>query len=907
MKSQNGFVCVLSALSWLIPVYHTFPHNDIRDDSSSELVPRAPTPRKVSVILDMYGAPSGNAGGTTPEGQALDYSKLDIHAEVQFHGTPTDGIMRIGVVYTPDFGGVEGHGTINVKDFGVEKLGQQINLRPNGDSIDDPIRIVYDVGQTGLTNAELINLDNGKGIIQRAYAIQPGYKSGSNGCVAYAERLVKSIGLAIPPDYVNIQQQGQIAMTAKNVDLKLMMIRYKKLALKTGGEDRLHHMYDLENPAEPARDPMYMKDGKTYLEGQDEPLPDSDDEAGNCPAKLVRRAGACSRSKLVSDDQVFIDEKLNRADLAPISQYDELPADGSPWVDNPADPSKIRGIKEYTVAKTFGQGTRFIPSAGDRLSAAVPEAWRVGARATVVLVELVAKQAAGIAFRLAASLVFGPIGAIITTVIGAIVDLVLGIVHGTDLGADTDPVGILRRQFFGSAKKTGTEKCAAAGHDNCTLLMGASTLSGAFHLSNKEVIALLIHFNEGYPMTIDDLATALKPGIGTDATPPSPDAPFWVQCHSTEVSTGREGVEMIPGNCNRPEWGVHADKLIIPPHNTPASQIFPTLIAPNNTNGDCKLVNDAASTKTYTLPDGSNLTTHGEPVAIQCGLAGRGIQIETDPNAITETSDSNATADAGTPNSSDSLEHSPAAPPKAIFADMKAAGALCLTGKTPENTVCFSSGSYHAWQGTQFTGFEFGDISALTIPTGGKLTYAYTQGGTGAGPGGAASARGAIKELTASGTISKNDHDLIQLLRAKRGTFNVTVPAKIPSACLHFEENLGGATVCFGVGGWDLDPNLYAKKAKGISVHDGATAYIYAGTYGDQTGAVVQGDIPDLKQEVFGDANWSGQIAAMAVIAPSVPAADPAVVAAGNAPPAGAASAQPQPSIPPAGTDQLYR
>ena len=146
----------------------------------------------------------------------------------------------------------------------------------------------------------------------------------------------------------------------------------------------------------------------------------------------------------------------------------------------------------------------------------------------------------------------------------------------------------------------------------------------------------------------------------------------------------------------------------------------------------------------------------------------------------------------------------------------------------------------------------------------------FQTGQTGTGAGGAASVGTKTlvydhsEAVTAGSDIYKRFQ---QLLTGPHRKFNVNVPTKLPSVCLHRDVKLGGATACFGVGGGNLDAK-YAKLAKSISVKDNATAYIYAGKYGDQTGAIVQGDIVDLKDEALGDGDWNEAIAAMAVIHP---------------------------------------
>ena len=411
------------------------------------------------------------------------------------------------------------------------------------------------------------------------------------------------------------------------------------------------------------------------------------------------------------DDQIFYDEKLLNKNLesAP-SALDELSFDDRLYPYIPcASPSKkrsinrlqrrdcnqLRGVKEYNIAKTMGT-TRYIPAgAGTLVDAAGLDAWQIAARATVVFVDLIAEQIVGTVARLAVSALFGPIGAIVGVVIGVVVDIILEMVHGTGLASDTDPLGILRKTFFGDAKKKGNEKCEGAGHSNCTILLGATTISGAFKWKNKEAIAFLIKYNGGYPITVDDMAKGLA--TANYDTPAPADAPFYVNCSRTQTQAPQMGVDYWTGRCNEPVYSLRPELIRLPESNRTASAAFADMISRDNPNGDCKLVNDAASTKKYPLPDGTHLITHGEPVAIECGLRGRGVQIDTDPDAVTETPGSSN-------NSTDGLEHSPPAPKQSNFTDLCTSGGVRLQGDSQDHSACFSSGTYNAWQGADFTG-----------------------------------------------------------------------------------------------------------------------------------------------------------------------------------------------------------
>ena len=98
--------------------------------------------------------------------------------------------------------------------------------------------------------------------------------------------------------------------------------------------------------------------------------------------------------------------------------------------------------------------------------------------------------------------------------------------HSTNLGrwkrtysAPTPPLrsdvrGILQYTIVGDRNLTGNEKCLSKGYKNCTVVYGPYLLATALKLETFDAFALLVHYNEGYPMAMADLVKAFT--LATD-------------------------------------------------------------------------------------------------------------------------------------------------------------------------------------------------------------------------------------------------------------------------------------------------------------------------------------------------------------------------------------------------------
>lgn len=77
---------------------------------------------------------------------------------------------------------------------------------------------------------------------------------------------------------------------------------------------------------------------------------------------------------------------------------------------------------------------------------------------------------------------------------------------------------ILQYTITGDRNKTGNEPCLAKGNKQCTVVYGPHLLAIALKIEDFDAFALLIHFNEGYPMAMPDLIKAFRLSTDSDST-----------------------------------------------------------------------------------------------------------------------------------------------------------------------------------------------------------------------------------------------------------------------------------------------------------------------------------------------------------------------------------------------------
>ena len=459
--------------------------------------------------------------------------------------------------------------------------------------------------------------------------------------------------------------------------------------------------------------------------------------------------------------------------------------------------------------------------------------------------------------------VAGPIGWIIGGAIAAFFAILPLAWQHKHIASISDRQGILQYAFFGDSSHTGNEQCQSMGNSNCTAVFGPGVLSLVFGWNNFDSIAFLINYNQGYAMTLSEIATSFynvddpaNKGKGTQQI-------ATIKCNNNpgraNAFGGWQGDD--PSKCNRPTFQLNRDLITLPILNQPASLIYNRIIpAPG---GDCKLINDAANA--LTVPE-YNMTITGQPVAIACNLSAAeiisGTVIPLDPSnhqPATNISSGNSSTDGQN-------GHQIAVPPPTPFQNnlINSTNGVCLSGSG--GSMCLAQGTYDIQRGSQ--NFDSSKVDTVTVPpSGGSISwYEIGQSSPHSGP------TRTLRNYTTDQSPPQSKFFANAMSSAPTAgangygaPFNIST-GSIPSPpliCLFTKTDHNGDVGCYGPGGGNVSESM-SGKAKSIAVKGGATAVIYAESYGDVGGAVVTSDVMDLSQEVYGSGgDFSERIVAM--------------------------------------------
>ena len=285
--------------------------------------------------------------------------------------------------------------------------------------------------------------------------------------------------------------------------------------------------------------------------------------------------------------------------------------------------------------------------------------------------------------------------------------------------------------------------------------------------------------------------------------------------------------------------------------------------------GDCKIVVHPGD-QYY---PGPNITLSGDAGAIACGITGA---INVDGVAIPIDPDLNGIKPKTSSDSSQATDNSGGAyvapPPAAPFKPLSQKDYVCLVSSKNEN-FCFPPGKYGGAQHDM--GWNIRDINGLTLPgedNGWKLATHYQ----GIKPTRVAGPDPVIDHTYTTNQDPKKpgdnykdfttDMDKLDKNREDQASFTVTGPndGPDPVCCLFEKASFGGNVWCAGLGGGDV-PKEWKDKAKSVSCHAGAQVWIYAEKYGDAGGALISGNVDDLKNEVYGKdkKSFSGNVKAV--------------------------------------------
>ena len=398
-----------------------------------------------------------------------------------------------------------------------------------------------------------------------------------------------------------------------------------------------------------------------------------------------------------------------------------------------------------------------------------------------------------------------------------------------DLAQRNNATQIIRYAFFGK-DVTGNENCQAGRRGengqpdvppspNCQVTYAPGILKSAFGWDNIDTAAFMLKFNDGYPMTIPAIADAfyLLQGNADDA-----NRVATIKC-SDYLPPCRVIDNNCPANdntvCNDAVFGLNKDLVTLSPWNMTANQLRAKVAA-----GECRL---DFGVSTYFYAD-YPLTVTGNPVALSCNVG---------------SANSSTTTDANT--------HFVSAPPAQGFApSINNATAVCLVVDAGKQ-LCLPSGAYAPQTGA--TGpLDTSQTMALTMPAGGWLKV---QGQT----------------FASNLTAEANDQTSVEfrrLLETPGDGFETHVPDAVEQAsvCLFTDKNYKGDVACFGLGGGDVPDNVKGK-ARSLSLHAGASAWLFADHYNDTGGVQVTQSASDLEQIARGlEQNFGSVVKAMWVV-----------------------------------------
>ena len=289
---------------------------------------------------------------------------------------------------------------------------------------------------------------------------------------------------------------------------------------------------------------------------------------------------------------------------------------------------------------------------------------------------------------------------------------------------------------------------------------------------------------------------------------------------------------------NLPHLGTTADKIF--------SRIIP---APN---GDCKLVTYPSERYVPFY----NLTMTGLGSAIACHLTaainvdGTAVPVKGDTNSQTPQIDSSGSS---ATNGQGSAFVAP--PPATPFKSLDPKDYVCLAHGT-DSPFCLPPGTYSKQSGL---GFEIKSVDTLTLPPGGwslaihwkDFPERYQRGD-----------KFTDRTYKANQVPSiqsdeykefKGDMSAIDTNRDGVATFTILGPTDAPDpvCCLFTEPKFGGNAWCVGVGGGDVVPQ-WKNQAQSVSCHKPGQVWLYAKEYGDAGALFVDGNIENLKDNLYG-------------------------------------------------------
>ena len=845
--------------------------------------------RNVYAVADIAIRPRAVSPTT---GRTLLYGHAFVHVE----GTPQDGAIRVEHVQPRP--GLLG---LRVLDYTVQNNDKTTLAEKQTRST---VRKIYLVGQTTMTNAEFADPSTGKGLVLDVWSKNPMWVQGSNCCNQFVQNIVQKLNLKTPKQFNNYVSMAKEYAALRlppmtREDLPLFIDTVTEWGGEGGNEQVEFDTTDLKNPklvkpAAPVDESGYQADTAVLTEdglkmplakpGSLPPPPPSPFADVNLDALSSEAAtgGDSSSSKPgVGGDnsQAAINANADKAQAVSSVRIGGVNSDITVVLEETAKAAGVAGIAiaPLFVILDFAQGN---PVGG-------------------------AFGAVGLFLgTLAVTALEGPIGWLVGG-LAALFSILPSLFNkaSPQFPSAHNATEILQYAMFGDIHHTGNEKCREQ-NPNCTALYGPGVIGASLKWDNFDPIAFLLQYNNGYAMALPEIAAAFyivdssKPGDGADKI-------ATISCQAQRSGCTRfacPGAER--GVCGKATFKLNRPLVTIPVLNQTADKIYDRIIP--KPHGDCKLINDMSEDHYAEY----NITVTGSPAAIACGVTAS-IANNTLPTANSTSPTANHTspnlssanshnisslasgnysrpmfsnssrpvslindpeAYNGLPAASHSLGnmstdgsiHEVAAPSPTGFTPnaLNATNAVCLSGSG--GNMCFPNGTYGIQTGV--FGFDSSKVNSLSLPAGASLSFTVPAKGK---PHQALSLqtwRYNTNQPSSNQNFVHNFHSIVATAFGPR-TFDAQVPDGPPVVCLFSQPQYTGDMTCYGLGSGNVSANA-VNVPQSLALHGNANVWIYGKYYGDDGGARVTVDTPDLTTIPLGvDDNFNKKIKALWVTA----------------------------------------
>ncbi|KAI9893490.1 MAG: hypothetical protein M1814_006787 [Vezdaea aestivalis] len=768
--------------------------------------------------------------------------------------------------------------------------------------------------KVSVTNTQLINPENAKGIVADLWGQNNIYHLLDNNCNDFVTKLCGKLGLTLPESYTqSFQEQVEFYRSIgygsnfKNVPLAWRTGRHH---FAPDEEFDVNNHYDVSDPSNPkllraagfqspVNDVDFLAESKETVtfRGIKSGMKDFFKSATSCfrsPPEVLpvenpfangpQYSDSSSTSSAIHDDANS--EILGSCERGGVrARSDGLDRRAACTSDQEKyQQLKQAGSKELVTTRTTGK----FSAVAIFDNPAVRAAGVVGMVAAVafIIIDFIAGDYKAVAWGLASLavgvvtslLIAGPVGIVIGALLGALFAILPGLFDAKADPPSNNPAQIIQYASFGDKDHTGNEKC----NEN-RKAAGLEPNVPSYMAQIYDAVAFLINYNQGHSMSILDMANAfhvIDHAISNDGNNVTATIDCGTQLPGiSQTNRFGGGNPLSPAagySCHSPKFALKRNLITLPTLGDTADKIYKRIIP--EPNRDCKILSDPSEGFFLSVV---NLTIYGRPVAIACGLNSSTLLNGTVPNGII--SGTNTTSTGGgqnlTPNSTyiypniSTTGSSPfrayePAPALIPFVPLTSDNATCLSSTS--GTLCLPSGNQYSIQ-TGLFNFSTTSLTTVTFPaTGGTLTFRSISADSQAAAnkpgirGGASNPRVETAYYSRSGSTGGND----------------TLNSRFSSAlcvCVYSDTQFKGDVRCFGPGGGELEGSLRAK-AKSVSLHANVTAWIYADKYDDRGGAYLTTDVADLGELTYGNSETGGQKGwQMRVVALWIKKATPAI------------------------------